>query len=174
MADRRSGVVPSAGWRSAQSASRLVRSGLDQLAYVPLRQERRRLVLPMKTIIVVLVGLVINLAVARAHMSDRGQDYSSYFQHNGGSCCNQSDCQPVRYEFTPNGRLIMYPQGRAVEIAPALINPKPSMDGNAHWCGRSLLAATPETLCAILPPRSAHQRHPPVPPWMHDHAVHRH
>jgi hypothetical protein len=95
----------------------------------------------MNIIVVVLVGLVVSLAVARAHISDTGQDYSSYFQHNGSSCCNQSDCQPVRYEFSPNGRLIMFPQGRAVEIPRALINPKPFMDGNAHWCGRSLLTA---------------------------------
>src|SRR5437016_2214998 len=87
-------------------------------------------------VMLVLAELTIDVRHARAHVSDTGQDYSSYSQHNGGSCCNQSDCRPVRYKFAPDGQLIMFPQGRAVEIAPALINPKPSMDGNAHWCGR--------------------------------------
>ena len=116
----------------------------------------------MKTVALVLVGLAISLTIALAHVSDTGQDYSKYFQHNGGFCCNQSDCQPVSYEFTSNGRLIMFPHGRAVEIAPALINPKPSMDGYAHWCGRSFPNGPSETYCAILPPRSAHQHHAPV------------
>ena len=74
---------------------------------------------PMKTVTLVLVGLAISLTIALAHVSDTGQDYSNYFQRNGGFCCNQSDCQPVSYEFTSNGRLIMFPHWRAVEIAPA-------------------------------------------------------
>ncbi len=38
------------------------------------------------------------------------------------------------------------------------------MDGYAHWCGRSFPNGPPETYCAILPPRSAHQHHAPTPP----------
>jgi hypothetical protein len=121
----------------------------------------------MKTMVLVLVALAISLTIARAHVSDTGQDYSGYFQHNGGPCCNQLDCQPVGYKFKLNGRLIMFPQGRAVEIAPALINPRPSTDGNAHWCGRLLPHVPPQTYCAILPPRTAHQHRVPVSSWMH-------
>jgi hypothetical protein len=116
----------------------------------------------MKTMMLVLLGLSITLTDARAHVSDTGQDYSSYLQNNGGSCCNQLDCRPVRYKHMSDGRLIMFPQGRAAEIAPALINPKPSTDGNARWCGRLLPNRPPETFCAILPPGNAHNRQLPA------------
>ena len=66
---------------------------------------------PMKTVTLVLVGLAISLTIALAHVSDTGQDYSKYFQHNGGFCCNQSDCQPVSYEFTSHAEAVRVESG---------------------------------------------------------------
>jgi hypothetical protein len=120
-----------------------------------------RLGLTMKTGTLVLVGLAISLTNARAHVSDTGQDYSQYLQHNGGLCCTNRDCRPVRYEFTRDGRLIMFPMGRRLEIDPSLINEKPSTDGNAHWCGRLSPYGWLETFCAILPPGNARQQPAP-------------
>jgi hypothetical protein len=109
----------------------------------------------MQIVIVVLLVLALDLAHALAHVSETGQDYSHYFQRNGGFCCNNLDCRPVRYEFTQDGHLIMFPMGRAVMIDPAMINEKPSTDGNAHWCGLISKFGRLETLCAILPPGNA-------------------
>ena len=109
----------------------------------------------MKVRVLLLVAFSLSASYGRAHVSETGQDYSEYWQHNGGRCCTNKDCRPVRYEFTRDGRLIMFPMGRRLEIDPALINEKPSTDGNAHWCGRVSSFGWLETFCAILPPGDA-------------------
>jgi hypothetical protein len=56
----------------------------------------------------------------------------------------------VKYERQTDGSIVMFPDGRPVHLNRRLINPLPSDDGNAHWCGRLYGDRDALTLCAIL------------------------
>lgn len=101
----------------------------------------------------ILVTLLIALMTpsALAHTSATGQDYSKYRRKNGASCCNEKDCRPTRYQREADGSITMYPDGQSVNVPRHLINPLPSDDGNAHWCGKIYDDQHHLTFCAILP-----------------------
>lgn len=99
----------------------------------------------------------ISLLPVKAH-----DGYSHLIDKSGASCCNDRDCHPAPYRFTPTG-LQMFVNRRWIDVPSEKIQyvaiPGDTGEtGGGHWCG---LAYEPSvgplyiTHCAILPPQSA-------------------
>jgi hypothetical protein len=94
------------------------------------------------------------LAAAQAH-----DIYGDLRGMNGSLCCNNQDCHPTRYRFTPDKRVEMFVEGKWMLIARhaiqyrALSGDTGETDGG-HWCGRNY-GHGPITYCAVLPPKGS-------------------
>ncbi|QCI66971.1 hypothetical protein [Phreatobacter stygius] len=86
----------------------------------------------------------------------------------GRSCCDGTDCRPVRYRQTPSG-VHMLIEGVWVRIPDSQVEQRTiegdtGETGGGHWCGRRLLGENRfMTYCAFVPP-SATGITPPGPP----------
>ena len=89
--------------------------------------------------------------------------YSGLKDERGESCCDDRDCRPVPYRFTPSG-LKMFVAGRWIDVHAPDIQFHAFPDdvmGVGHWCGAIYDNYEPDldpvytTRCAILPPNSA-------------------
>ena len=92
--------------------------------------------------------------------------YSHLMSDLGGSCCDNTDCQPSPYRVRAGG-VQMYVHGDWMDIASDTIQYRalPGDDGRTgggHWCGSELIEFSDGaghefylTRCAILPPQSA-------------------
>ena len=109
----------------------------------------------MKALFCSLAALLLTVSPGYAHKAASGQDYSKYRQPNGMSCCNDEDCRPVDYSLGLDGKLLMYPGGRRIEVPRSLVNPLASEDGKGHWCGILSESGDVMTFCAILPQNMA-------------------
>src|SRR5262249_21459283 len=107
------------------------------------------------------------LSSPQAHEAQSGQDYTKYHQRNGMSCCRGHDCRPTPYELRRDGRVVMFPEGRAVSIPGDRVTQDPSDDGLAHWCGVLHRNGGATTFCAILPLHAANSA-PASPPARSD------
>jgi hypothetical protein len=96
----------------------------------------------------------VSVAAGNAHVGSTGIDYSRYLQSNGMPCCNNVHCRPAAYYLTSGG-LVMFPDGRRVEVKAEKVNRQPATDGLGHWCGVFQRDGSPLTLCALLPLSSA-------------------
>jgi hypothetical protein len=83
--------------------------------------------------------------------------YSALRDRAGVSCCNEQDCRPARYRFTPAG-VQMLVNGEWILVPDETIQYR-TLEGDTgetaggHWCGTTGLGTL--THCAILPPSSA-------------------
>lgn len=94
-----------------------------------MRETRMGLVL-----IAAAAALLIGWGAARAH-----DGYENWTQpDNGGSCCNDHDCRPVRASQDLNGQWTAWVEGREVPVPPNKIMRRPSPDGRSHWCGAGM------------------------------------
>ena len=109
-----------------------------------------------------LAALLSIAAGVRAHVNDRGMDYSLYKDAVGIPCCSKEDCQPAEkfVETNENGREVvrLLIDGVWITVPRNFLVARPATDGRAHWCGLKLTTGNPKvwrpgTRCIILPPR---------------------
>ena len=83
--------------------------------------------------------------------------YMTLKNRAGMSCCNDRECRPAAYRFTPAG-VEMLVDGEWIVVPPETIQYR-TLDGDGgetaggHWCGLTNYGTV--TYCAILPPSSA-------------------
>jgi hypothetical protein len=107
--------------------------------------------------------MILYVAVACAHVNDRGMDYGNYKDRYGQSCCDVRDCRPADdfIDTVANGdavvRLLI--DGTWITVSRSYVVASQASDGRAHFCGRihrggsGLGDVKPEPTCVILPPR---------------------
>jgi hypothetical protein len=101
---------------------------------------------------VLLIVLVSWFSQADAH-----DIYMTLKNRAGMSCCNDRECRPAVYRFTPAG-VQMLVDGEWIVVPPETIQYR-TLEGDGgetaggHWCGLTNYGVV--TYCAILPPSSA-------------------
>src|SRR5438105_2628586 len=116
----------------------------------------------MKSLCLVLCVL-LNAAVASAHVNDRGMDYRGFKDRYGLSCCDVRDCRPAAdfVETVVNGQAVvrLLIDGTWITVSRSYVVADRASDGRAHFCGNlhrsggSPAEVKPEPICVILPPR---------------------
>ena len=99
----------------------------------------------------------LGLITSWSSQIDAHDIYMTLKNRAGMSCCNDRECRPAAYRFTPAG-VEMLVDGEWTVVPPETIQYR-ALDGDGgetaggHWCGLTNYGVV--TYCAILPPSSA-------------------
>lgn len=86
------------------------------------------------------IGAVACFIVALLCLADSARAHEPYSDWKmpdapNTSCCNDSDCRPVRAESDMDGNWTAFVDGRRVPIPARKVMKIQSPDGRSHWCG---------------------------------------
>ena len=97
----------------------------------------------MKRLAFTVVLGAVTLGMMFGHWSKQAKGHDIYtdwkMPGSNMSCCNDSDCRPVRAWKINDDQWIALVDGREVPIPPEKILDRKSPDGRSHWCGAGMV-----------------------------------